>query len=350
VSRSQRLFPLRVDDVTSMNIFEGSLSDQEEHIDTLRPRWGWSASSASSSTWHSSASNPTTDESHRADPGLDLGKAYLNNPAMLKSSERLRQVPVPTPREADRPDEPADLPPTDLPPTDLQRTLTELSAPSPLTGWARPFADLESCWKACPSPEHLLWLAARLSKTKEERRAVVSCLTELARRAGRGNRKSDESVERAVSLADAWARAGGSLDDLLAAERAALDTAARASAVAAEQHARARMLFRSAPRGRPASSGTSRALGAMTEWREAEQTRRLALAAAGAARAAAEAAQAAQADESDSSPEGWVACVGESTRYVISALAGSHPGGRDDRMARKSARLIRRRLRCPRLD
>ena len=41
----QRLFPLRVDDVTSMNIFEGILSDEEECIDTLRPRSGWSASS-----------------------------------------------------------------------------------------------------------------------------------------------------------------------------------------------------------------------------------------------------------------------------------------------------------------
>jgi hypothetical protein len=278
---------------------------------------------------------------------------------MLKSSGRLRQVPVPAPRKPDRPDEPADLSPAALPPTDLQRRLLELSAPSPLTGWARPFADLESCWNACPSPEYLLWLAARLAKTKEERRAVVSCLAELAKRAGRGNRHPNESVEQAVGLVDDWTRAGGSLDDLLAAERAALDTAARAGAVAAEQHARARMLFRSAPRGRPASSGASRAFGALTEWREAERTRRLALAAAGAARAAAAAAQTAPTDkpgepgepgEPGSSPDEWVACVGESTRYVIAALAGSHPGGRDDRVARKSARLIRRRLRCPQLN
>jgi hypothetical protein len=272
---------------------------------------------------------------------------------MLKSSGRLRQVPVPASREPDRPGEPAEPSPAVPPPTDLQQRLTELSAPGPFTGWARPFADLESCWNACSSPEHLLWLAARLSKTKDERRAVVSCLAELARRAGHGNRKPNESVERAVSLADAWARDGGSLDDLLAAERDALDTAARAGAVAAEQHARARMLFRSAPRGRPASSGAGRAFGALTEWREAEQTRRLALAAAGAARAAAEAAQtgqSAKADESGSSAEGWVACVGESTRYVISALAGGQATGRDDRKARKSARLIRRRLVCPQLD
>ena len=270
--------------------------------------------------------------------------------AMLMSSGRLRQVPVPAPGKPDRAGEPADLPLADPPPTDLQRRLTELSAPSPLTGWARPFADLESCWHACSSPEHLLWLAARLSKTREERRAVVSCLAELARRAGRGRREPSESVDRAVSLADAWARAGGSLDDLLAAERDALDTAARAGAVAVEQHIRARLLFRSAPRGRPASSGASRAFGALAEWREADQTRRLAHAAAGAARAAAAAARTAKTDEPGSSPDEWVACVGESTRYVSSALAGGHPGGRDDRSARKSARLIRRRLRCPRFD
>jgi hypothetical protein len=236
---------------------------------------------------------------HESDKSLlDLGEAYLNNRIMLKSGGRLRQVPVPAPREPDGPGESVDPAPPALPLTDLQRRLLELSAPTPLTDWARTFPDLESCWNACPSPEYLLWLAARLAKTKEERRAIVSCLAELAQRAGRGNRHPSESVERAIGLVDAWSRAGGSLDDLLSAERAALDTAARAGAVAAEQHARARMLFRSAPRGRPASSGASRAFGALTEWREAEQTRRLALAAAGAARAAAVAAKTAETDNS----------------------------------------------------
>jgi hypothetical protein len=259
---------------------------------------------------------------------------------MLKSSGRLKQAAIPGPRKPGEPGLPADLPPSDL-----QQALTGLSAPSLLTGWARPFADLESCWNACSSPEHLLWLAAALSKTTEDRRAIVSCLAELTRRAGRGNRNPSAPVEQAVSLTEDWVRAGGSLDDLLAAERAALDTAASAGAVAAEQRARARMLFRSAPRGRPASFGASRALGALAQWREADQTRRLAFAAAGAARAA---IAAAHPDESGS-PEGWVACVGESTRCAISALTRGQRDGRDDRTARKSARLIRRRLPCPRL-
>jgi hypothetical protein len=271
---------------------------------------------------------------------LDLGQAYLKNPAMLNSSGRLKQVTVPAPRESGQPDLAADLPPTDL-----QQKLTGLAAPSLLTGWARPFADLEACWNACSSPEHLLWLAAALAKTTGDRRAIVSCLAELTRRAGRGTRNPGGPVEQAVSLTEDWVRAGGSLDDLLAAERAALDAAVSAGGVAAEQRARARMLFRTAPRGRPASSGASRAIGALAQWREADQTRRLAFAAAGAARAA---IAAAQPDESGGA-EGWVACVGESARCAISALTRGQRDGREDRTARKSARLIRRRLPCPRL-
>jgi hypothetical protein len=248
----------------------------------------------------------------------------------LKASRQPSHVSIPLPREPDRPDAPEQLPPAE--PTDLQRKLAGLSAPSRLTGWARPFADLESCWNACSSPEHLLWLAARLSTTAQDRCAVISCLAELTRRAARGNRKTNASVEQAVSLAETWARTGASPDDLLAAERAALDTAAWAAFVAAEESARSRTMFRAAPRGRPASFATSRALGALAEWREADRTRRLALAAACAARAAAYAAQA---------DAGWVASVGESAGYAA--------GGRGDRAARKSARLIRRRLPCPRL-
>jgi bacterioferritin (cytochrome b1) len=37
---SRRLFPPRVDDVTSMNIFEGILSDEEDHIDYLETAIG----------------------------------------------------------------------------------------------------------------------------------------------------------------------------------------------------------------------------------------------------------------------------------------------------------------------
>jgi hypothetical protein len=243
--------------------------------------------------------------------------------------------------------------------TELQVRLTGLSAPGQLIEWARPFPDLESCWKACTTPEFLLWLAARLCTTTEERRAVVSCLAELTRLAERSSPRASSPVDAAASTAETWARTGASLDDLLAAERAALDVAAWAAIVAAEEGARARMLFRSAPRGRPASLGTSRALGALADWREANRTQRLALAAASTARAAAEAvrADAAAADagtgspgEPGSSPGSWEARVTESAGYAVSALAHSRPAGRDDRSARKAARLIRRRLPCPRLD
>lgn len=234
-----------------------------------------------------------------------------------------------------------------------------MRAPGPLTDWARPFADLESCWHACPSPEWLLWLAARLSITAAERRALVSCLAELARRAARASRIADSSVARAIGAAEAWADTGAGLDDLLAAERAALSTAARAASLALGEAARARALFRSAPRTRPASFGISRALGVWAGWREARCTCRVALAAAATARAAAEAAwvDTVQADGAAVSPgesaillEQWGNCVGESAGYLISALPGSKRAGDDSRAARKSARLVRRRVGCPRLD
>jgi hypothetical protein len=242
--------------------------------------------------------------------------------------------------------------------TELQDRLTGLSAPGQLIEWARPFPDLEACWNACRSPEFLLWLAARLSTTTGERRAVVSCLAELTRRAERGRARANSPVDAAARTAETWVRNGASLEDLLAAERAALDVAAWAAIVAAEEGARARMLFRAAPRSRPASLGTSRALGALADWRGANRTKRLALAAASTARAAAEAARADAAaadagtgapDDWRPSPGSWEARVSESAGYAVSALARSHPAGRADRSARKAARLIRRRLPCPRL-
>jgi len=102
--------------------------------------------------------------------------------------------------------------------TELQVRLTGLSAPGQFVDWARPFADLESCWNSCASPEFLLWLAARACTTTEERRAVVSCLAELTRCAERGRQRANPPVERAASAAETWIRSGASLDDLLAAE------------------------------------------------------------------------------------------------------------------------------------
>jgi hypothetical protein len=242
--------------------------------------------------------------------------------------------------------------------TELQVRLTGLSAPGPLVDLAQPYRDLRSCWNASQSPELLLWLAARLCTTPEERRAVVACLAELTRQAERGTRHLDPEVERASVTAETWARAGASLDDLLAAERAALEAAAGAAALAAEEGARARVLFRSAPRSRPASFSTSRAFGALADWREADRTRRLALAAAGTARAAAEAARAdTTAADGDAPVPGascarsgsWETSVGESASYLVSALAHSRPARRDGRAERKAAKLVRRRLPCPRL-
>jgi hypothetical protein len=240
--------------------------------------------------------------------------------------------------------------------TELQVRLTRLSAPGPLLDLAQPYPDLKSCWNACTSPELLLWLAARLCTTREERRAVVSCLAELTRQAERGTRHLNPRVERASVTAETWARAGASLDDLLAAERAALEAAASAAALAAEEGARARVLFRSAPRSRPASFSTSRAFGALADWREADRARRLALAAAGTARAAAEAARADTTGDapalgaSYAGPGSWETSVGESASYLVSALAHSRPARRDGRAERKAAKLVRRRLPCPRFD
>ena len=104
--------------------------------------------------------------------------------------------------------------------TELQVRLTGLSAPGQLVDLAQPFPDLKSCWNACTSPEFMLWLSARLASTTEERRAVVSCLAELTRRAEHGRRHADPPVERAAGAAEEWLRSGASLDDLLgAAER-----------------------------------------------------------------------------------------------------------------------------------
>src|SRR5882757_853942 len=69
--------------------------------------------------------------------------------------------------------------------------LSELSAPGPLARWASSFADLSSCWNACPDPEWLLWLAARTCGSAEQRKPVVLCAAELSSLARRGGRDTD---------------------------------------------------------------------------------------------------------------------------------------------------------------
>ncbi len=224
--------------------------------------------------------------------------------------------------------------------TELQVRLSGLAAPEQLVDWARRFPDLQSCWNACTTPELLLWLAARLSTTPGERRAVIAVLAELTRQAERGSRHPSQAIERAAGTAEAWARTGAGLDELAAAELAALEAAQWASALAAEEGARARMLLRSAPRPRGGSFGRSRGLTALAQWEEANRARRLALAAAGTAHAAAEAAR---------SQTGWEAGVSTSAGYAVSALEHGRSAGPDTRTARRAAELIRRRLPCPRL-
>jgi hypothetical protein len=245
-----------------------------------------------------------------------------------------------------------------LQPSGLQRRLTGLAAPGPLVNWASPFADLESGWCQCASPQWLLWLSARLSATSAERRAVVTCLAELTKRAEHAGRGSEAAVASAIATAvdaaTAWLRAQAGLDELLAAERAALAVAARAADIAADEGARARTLFWSAPRPRPASFATSRAMGAWVGWRKAEYVSRLALAAAGTARAAAEAAwidtvAASGAVFTADGPGTWVSGAAETAGYAVSALAIAQGGRGDDRTARKTARLIRHYLPCPAL-
>ena len=64
--------------------------------------------------------------------------------------------------------------------------------------------------------------------------------------------------------------------------------------------------------------------------------------------AMATAADAGSPDDGGSSTGSWEARVSESAGYAVSALARSHPARGDGRSARKAARLIRRRLPCPR--
>jgi hypothetical protein len=238
--------------------------------------------------------------------------------------------------------------------TALRNLLSGLSAPEPMVEWARPFVDLRACWDACPQPDWQLWLAARLARTPGQRREVVLCATELARRAKRGVPHVDPRVGDAISAVEAWAsadmghgapdaadaadRAGRDAAALVAladAERAVLLVAAQAAVVADEESDRARLLFRSTPRSRGGSFGASRAMSAYEGWRAADRTRRLALAAAYAARAAA------QSGDLSVSAEEWADCVSNSAAYSWSVRTAGKSA------ARRWARMARRHLHRP---
>jgi hypothetical protein len=221
--------------------------------------------------------------------------------------------------------------------------LSELSAPEPLAQWAAPFADLRSCWDACPDPEWLLWLSARSCDSAEQRKPVVLCAAELASLAQRGDRKTDPRVIRAASLARTWAESEADALDLFAAECDALDAAAESGQAADHAAERALALFRSAPRRRPGSFGMNQAFGAWEGWRTAERRRWLALSAALAARAAA-----LPADGTVTAAE-WAGCVSQSGAFALQAMSSrrSRDGSPDRAVLRRYARLTRSRLACP---
>jgi hypothetical protein len=221
--------------------------------------------------------------------------------------------------------------------------LSELSAPPPLAQWASSFADLSSCWNACPDPEWLLWLAARTCGPAGQRKPVVLCAAELASLAQRGGRDTDPRVARAISLVPMWAGLEADALDLLIAERGALDAARQCEQAADREADRARLLFRTAPRRRLGSSGMSRALGAFALWHEAERARWLALSAASAVRAAA------QADDVTVTAGEWAGYVSQSAAFALRSMSarrseGRHPGWV---VTRRCLRLARRRLTCP---
>lgn len=154
--------------------------------------------------------------------------------------------------------------------SDFQIWLTQLGAPKQLIQWAQPYSDLASCWRACPAPDWLLWLSARLSRTREQRAAVVLCAAGLSRHAQRLLRNTDERIGLALGAAERWAKTGASSGELLLAADAALNAAWECTAQAASNAARARLLFRRAPRRRLASAQTGRALAAYQDWRAAD--------------------------------------------------------------------------------
>ena len=224
-----------------------------------------------------------------------------------------------------------------------QSWLSELSAPDALARWASSFADLRSCWNACPEPEWLLWLAARTCCSVEQREQVVLCAAELASAAQRRGRQTDPRVTHAISMVQMWAGSQADGLDMLAAECDALD-AARESAQAADREAElALAMFGAAPRRRPSSSGMGPALGAWHRWREVERDRWLALAAASAAAATT------LPGEAILTQEEWADCVSQSATFALQAMSTQRPsGGRPGWVAkRRCVRLARRRLTCP---
>jgi hypothetical protein len=220
-------------------------------------------------------------------------------------------------------------------PPRLDARLREIASPEPLLLSASQFSDLPSWWRACHSPDWLIWMAARLCKTGDDRRAVIRCVTELAWRQGP---RTDRRCIAAISAAEAWASGGEASAGLATAAAGAWEAAAEAKADSTTLAACARWRFASAPHHRLASAGTGRALAAHADWRAAERNRLAALAAA----ATVEAAW--RADTAPDLPDQWAAWAS----YAVTAI--SSPPACGNRARTRYARCVRRRLACPVID
>jgi hypothetical protein len=228
----------------------------------------------------------------------------------------------------------------------LQARLAQLSAPEPFVRWARPFTDFPSCWDACPDASWMLWAAARLSQTIEQRRAIVCCAAAVGELAAGGHKDADPRIIAAFTAVRIWARGTADQAAVAAAGRAALDAASDAAGLAAREAPRARALFSLAPRRRLASVTTSRAIAAHHASRAAARQEAAAYAAAWTVRSAAEA------DTTMGLPQQWAACVSRVATYAVIALspppgpARRRPAGR---AAARCARTVRRCIPCPQL-
>ncbi len=221
----------------------------------------------------------------------------------------------------------------------MQSRLLQMSAPWLFTGWAAPFPDFGACWDASPRPDWLLWAAARMSRTGQDRREVIRCAAIVTDAAARAARAADPRIGAAISTAQAWARGEEESADAAAAVEGALAAADQAASLAAQDAAYARQLLAFAPRRRLASVSASRALGAQLSSRAADRRKWAALAAAWTARSAAEA------DVTIDVPVRWAASVERAGRYAVCAL--SPRCGASPRAAAACAAAVRRSLPRP---
>jgi hypothetical protein len=224
----------------------------------------------------------------------------------------------------------------------LQAHLAQLSAPEPFVRWAQPYADFRSCWDACPDASWMLWAAARLAATSQQRRAIVCCTATVGELALGNHKHTDPRITAAFSAARMWARGTGDQAAIAAAGLGALDAASDAAGLAAREASRARTLFSLAPRRRLASTTTSHAIGAHLASRAAARAEAAAYAAAWTARSATEAGT------TMGLPQQWAASVSRAGTYAITALSPS-PGPGSRRAAARCAKTVRRCLPCPQL-